>query len=129
MVLQHRKSMNASIGQKEDSLTRLQLTLESIDCAEQIASLTQQNSNLQRMLEIAHQEARKNRKKITALSHFNSHRVRGTLTRIWGLSFVIKQSTDLAEVKTMAELLHNEASHLDEVIQTINFKLTDETEV
>lgn len=117
-----------SVDQKEDSFAKLHLTLEGIDCAEQIASLTRQNSNLQRMLEIAHDEARKNKRKLTALSHFNSHTVRGTLTRIWGLSFVIKQANDLAEVKTMSALLHNEASYLDEVIRTVNFKLTDETE-
>jgi hypothetical protein len=119
--------MNTSVIEKEDSLAKLHLTLDSIDCAEQIADLTLQNSNLQRMLEVAHDEARKNKKKLTALSHFNSHTVRGTLTRIWGLSFVIKQTKSPAEIQTMAELLHSEASYLDEVIRTVNFKLTDET--
>ena len=106
-----------------DSVAQLHLTLESMDCAEIIASLTTENTNLQRMLEIAHNEARNNDKKLMALRHFNSHAVRGTLTRIWGLSFVIRQTKDLKEVQMMAELLHREASALDETIRSVNEKL------
>jgi hypothetical protein len=109
-----------------DSVEQLHVTLESMDCAEIIATLTKQNAYLQRMLEIAHSEARNNNKKLTALRHFNSHAVRGTLTRIWGLSFVIKQTQDLEEVQAMAELLHLEASALDATIRSVDEKLGGE---
>ena len=109
-----------------DSVAQLHVTLESMDCAEIIATLTKQNAYLQRMLEIAHSEARNNNKKLTALRHFNSHAVRGTLTRIWGLSFVIKQTQDVEEVQTMVELLHQEATALDATIRRVDEKLGGE---
>jgi hypothetical protein len=113
--------LNTSI-KSIDSVAHLHLTLESMDCAEIIATLTKQNAYLQRMLEVAHSEARNNNKKLTALRHFNSHAVRGTLTRIWGLSFVMKQTQDVEEVQTMAELLHQEASTLDATIRSVDEK-------
>ncbi len=120
---------NANTSIKSDNpVTRLELTLENIECAELIAKLTEQNANLQRMLEIAHQEEKKSKKLLSAIRHFNSHAVRGSLTRIWGLSNVIKQTTTMEEVQKMANLLHKEASNLDEVIRAVNAKLNARSE-
>ncbi len=118
---------NSSVHSK-DPIARLQLTLESIECAELISKLTEQNVNLQRMLEIAHSDAKNSKKQMAAISHFNSHSVRGVLARIWGLSSVIKQTTDMDEVQKLAILLHKEASSLDEVIRKVNTKLNPPSE-
>lgn len=111
--------------QPNESMANLHLTLEGIDCAERIVSLTEENANLQRMLEIAHQEALTARKQLAAVSYYNSHAVRGTLTRIWGLSRVIQHAKDKAEIRVMADLMHKEACYLDDVVRTVNSKLAE----
>lgn len=105
------------------SLSHLEIKLMNDEMADQLKQLKKENEQLQKMLEMAHKEATVTNKKLEAFAHFNSHKVRGTLTRIWGLANVIKYSGETSEAHHLAELLTQEAFRLDEVIREVSRRL------
>lgn len=107
--------------------SRLISALEEQTLQTRMAQLTQENAHLQRMLEIAFEEARSNEKKLSAVNHFTSHQVRGTLTRIWGLANVLAKSRSLEEVHSLSTHLQKESSMLNDIISTVNTELNEES--
>lgn len=114
-----------TMAKSKNQFLSLQLLQSEKELMDNVAELTRKNQHLQKMLDLAHEEACKNQKQIDAMRHYNSHQVRSILSRIWGLAYILKFSKDMAEVEEMSTILIAETQAMDEVVRKVTTKLID----
>jgi hypothetical protein len=102
-------------------LDRLQLQNDAIN--DQNLKIEELNSILETKVETTSFMLTERTQQILDFASYNSHMVRGSLSRILGLAYIIKRTDELEEKLVLAQKMEESAFELDKAIKILNSKL------